>query len=131
MGKKELTTVKSKRLTVEESKRLVWTTVLEFWIVGFIVYFFTNPSSIALLLACPIALHALVNFWEKSDWVPVTLNSVIPPVFMAMAFMAGFGALLTGLFEERILNSQTLSLATMCVLSIMVIPPESRYTDYV
>lgn len=122
--------MRSKRLTVKESKNLVWTTFLEFWIVGVIAYFFTNPSSIVLLLACPVALHAIVNFWEKSEWIPVTLESPVPTVFMPTAFLTGLAALVMGIVNEQIFNSWTLALVVMCVLCIMVTYPESGYADY-
>ena len=122
--------MKSKRLTVEESKRLVWTTWFEFLIAGIIVYFFTNPSSIILLLACPVALHAIVNFWKKSEWIPVTLESPVPTVFMPTAFLTGLAALVMGIVNEQIFNSWTLALVVMCVLCIMVTYPESGYADY-
>ena len=130
MGRKKLTAKKSKRLTVKESKRLVWTTFLEFWIVGVIVYFATNPSSIVLLLACcPVALYAIVNFWRKSEWVPTRLHSPVPTVFMPTAFLTGFAALVMGIVNEQIFNSCTLALAVMCVLCTMVTYPESGYAD--
>jgi len=122
--------MKSKRLTVDESRRLVWTTWFEFLAVGIIVYFFTNPTSLFLLLVGPIALHALINFWVRSEGVPVTLHSPIPTVFMPTAFLAGLGALVMALVGDVFLNSWTLALAVLCVLCIMVIYPESGYTDY-
>ena len=122
--------MRSKRLTVDESRKLVWITWSEFVIVGVIVYFLTNPTSPALLLAGPVALHALINFWVKSEGVPVTLYSPVPTVFMPTAFLTGLAALVMGIVNEQILNSWTLALAVMCVLCIMVIYPESGYADY-
>jgi len=122
--------MRSKRLTVEESRKLIWLTWFEFVIAGVIVYLFTNPTSVALLLVGPVALHALINFWVKSEGVPVTLHSVVPTVFMPTAFLTGCAALVMGIVNEQILNSWTLALAVMCVLCIMVTYPESGYADY-
>lgn len=122
--------MKSKRLSVKESRKLIWLTWLEFLVVGVVVYFFTNPISIFLLLAGPIALHALIKFWVKSEGISVTLHSVVPTVFMPTAFLTGCTALVMGIVNEQILNSWTLALAVICVLCIMVIYPESSYADY-
>ena len=122
--------MKSKRLTLEESRKLVWITWFEFLIVGAIVYFFTNPLSMFIFLASPFALHGLINFWVNSEGIPVTLHSVVPTVFMPTAFLTALGALVMGIVSDQILNSWTLALATICALCIMVIYPESGYADY-
>ena len=121
---------KSKRLSRKESKKLVWVTWFEFLVVGVIVYIFTNPMHIALLLAGPVALHALINFWVKSEGIPVTLHSSIPTVFMPTAFLAACGSLVYALVADKIINPLSIALATLCVLCIMVIYPESSYADY-
>ena len=122
--------MKSKRLTIDQSKRLVWTTWFEFLAVGIVVYFFTNPTSVFLLLVGPIALYALINFWVKSEGVPTRLYSVVPTVFMPTAFLTGCAALVLGATSGQIFNSWTLALATICALCIMVTYPESGYADY-
>lgn len=122
--------MRSKRLNEKESKRLIWLTWFEFLIVGIIVYFLTNPTSPALLLAGPVALHGLINFWVKSEGVPVTLHSVVPTVFMPTAFLAACGALVYALIADKIFNSLSIALATLCILCVMVIYPESRYANY-
>ena len=122
--------MRSKRLTEKESRRLIWFTWFEFLLVGVIVYFFTNHINMVLFLAGPIALHGLINFWVKSEGVQVALHSVVPTVFMPTAFLAACGSLVYALTTERILNSQSIALATLCVLCVMAIYPESKYADY-
>ena len=123
--------MRSKRLTLEESRKLVWLTWCEFLVVGIIVYFFTNPMKIALVfLPGPIALHALINFWVRSVGVPVTFYSIVPTVFMPTAFLTGCAALVMWIVKGQIFNSWTLAPAVVCALCVMVIYPESRYSDY-
>ena len=117
-------------LSVEKSKKLIRLTWFELVIVGIIVYFFTNPLSVALLVAVPIVLHALINFWGKSKGVPVRVKSVVPSVFLPTAFLTVFGALFIALLSEDVFNSWTLALATVCALCVMLIYPESRYANY-
>jgi len=122
--------MKRKRLTLEESRRLVWLTWFGFMVAGAIVYFFTDPFKIPALLAVPVALSALIYFYVKSEWVPVRLYSVVPTVFMPMAFLSGIAALVSALVGYRIMNSWTLGFATMCVLCAVAAYPESKYADY-
>ena len=117
-------------LSVEKSKKLIWLTWFELVIVGIIVYFCTNPTSAMLLLAGPVALHALINFWIKSEGVPVKLKSGVPSVFLPTAFVTGFGALFIALLSECVYNSSTLALATVCALCVMAIYPEARYVHH-
>jgi len=122
--------MKSKRLTIEESRKLVWLTWFEFLIAGVVVYFFTDPVRIPVLLAGPILLHALINFWVKSEGIPVKIHSVVPTVFMPTAFLMACSALVYALIAGKIMNSVTLALATICVVCIMASYPESGYADY-
>lgn len=122
--------MRTKRLNEKESRKLIWITWFEFLVVGVIVYFFTNPISIALFLAGPVALHALIIFWVKSEGIPVRLHSVVPTVFMSTAFVAGIAALIMALIDERIMNSCTIALASVCAMCIMAAYPESSYADY-
>ena len=117
-------------LSVEKSKKLIWLTWFELVIVGIIVYFCTNPTSAMLLLAGPVALHALINFWIKSEGVPVRVKSVVPSVFLPTAFLTMFGALFIALLSENVFNSWTLALASVCALCVMAIYPESKYANY-
>ena len=121
--------MKSKRLTLKESRKLVWLTWFEFMVVGVIVYFFTDPLRLPVLLVGPVALHALINFWIKSDGVPVRLYSVVPTIFKPMVFLVGIAALISALVGYRIMNSWALGLATVCALCIMAVYPESKYAD--
>ena len=117
-----------KKLSLRASRRLVWTSWFELLVVGVVVYFFTNPLSIFLLLAGPFLLHALINVWVKSRYIPVRIYSVVPSVFLPTAFLAALGALVSALVsDEGMLSSLSLSLATVCVACFMLIYPESRY----
>ena len=122
--------MKTKALTVEESKKLIWTTWFEFWVVGIIVYAFSNPVTLFIVLFGPIAFHALINFWVKSEGVPVRAKSVVPSVFLPTAFLTMFGALFIALLSENVFNSWTLALTSVCALCVMAIYPESRYANY-
>ena len=122
--------MKSKRLNLKEAKNLVWLTWFEFVLIGVIVYFFTNPMHVAIFVAAPIALHALINFWVKSEGVPVRLFSVVPTVFLPTAFITGIGALMLALVYDTIWNSGSIALAVVCIMCIMVVYPESKYADY-
>ena len=122
--------MKSKRLNLKEAKNLVWLTWFEFMLIGVIVYFFTNPMHVAIFVAVPIALHALINFWVKSEGVPVRLFSVVPTVFLPTAFITGIGALMLALVYDTIWNSGSIALAVVCIMCIMVVYPESKYADY-
>ena len=124
--------MRSKRLTVKKSRRLVWTSWFELLVAGVVVYIFTNPLNFfGLLFVGPIVLHALINIWVKSEYIPVTLDSVVPTVFLPTAFLAGIGALVAALVSSNgFLNPWTFALATVCVTCIMVVYPESRYADY-
>ena len=117
-----------KKLSLRDSKKLVWITWCEFMIVAMIVYLFTNPVRTPLFLACPIVLYALINFWVKSDKIPVRLYSVVPAVFLPTAFLTVCGAII-GIISDQKFNSLTLALITLCVLCTMVIHPESSYVD--
>ena len=106
--------MKSKRLNRKESKKLVW---LTWWLIvlsGVIVYFFSDPLRSPALLAWPVALCAMINFW----------------VFLPTAFLSGVAALIFALVGERIMNSWTIALGIVCVLCLMAVYPESRYADY-
>ena len=124
--------MRSKRLTVKKSRRLVWTSWFELLIAGVVVYIFTNPLNLfGLLFVGPIVLHALINIWVKSEYIPVTLDSVVPTLFLPTAFLAGIGALVAALLSSNgLLNPWTFALATVCVTCIMAVYPESRYADY-
>ena len=122
--------MKSKRLTLKESRKLVWLTWFAFIVAGVIVYSFTDPFKFTALLAVPVALPALIYFYVKSEGVPVRLYSVVPTVFMPMAFLAGIAALVSALVGYRIMNSWTWGFATVCVLCTVAAYPESKYADY-
>ena len=123
--------MKSKRLTEEKSRRLVWTSWFELLVAGVVVYIFTNPLNLfGLLFVGPIVLHALINIWVKSEYIPVTLDSVVPTVFLPTAFLAGIAALVSALVGYSIMNSCTWGFATVCILCIVAAYPESKYADY-
>lgn len=117
-------------LNVKETRKLIWLTWFEFIVVGLFVYFFTNPIIVFLVLAGPIALHALVNFWIRSRYVSVKWSSGIPAVFMPTAFLTGIATLVSVIDTQKFTNSSTMAFATVCVLCIMVLYPESKYADY-
>lgn len=117
-------------LSEKKARDLIWLTWLEFVVVGLFVWLFTNPIIIFLVFAVPIALYALVNFWIQSRYVPVKWSSGIPAVFMPTAFLAGIGALVSMIDTQKFTNSSTMAFATVCVLCIMVLYPESKYADY-
>ena len=122
--------MKVRRLTLKESRRLVWLTWFEFVVVGIIVYFFTDPLTIPIMLASPLVVYALINFWVKSHGIPVKIYSVVPTVFLPTAFLTGIAVLVSSLVHGNIMNSCTLAFATVCALCIMAVYPESRYADY-
>ena len=122
--------MKARRLTLKELRRLVWLTWFELVIVGVVVYFFSDPFIIPVVLASPIAVHAMVNFWVKSHGIPVKIYSVVPTVFLPTAFLTGVGALISAIVHDKVINSCTLAFATVCVLCIMLVYPESKYADY-
>jgi len=120
-----------KMLTLLEARKLVWLTWFELVIAGVIVYIFTNPVSMFVLLAAPFLLHALVNFWVKSDQIPVKFYSVVPTLFLPTAFLSALAALVAALVSDNgILNSLSLGLATVCLACVIVVYPESKYADY-
>lgn len=117
-------------LSVKKTRKLIWFTWLEFIVVGLFVYFFTNPIVVLLVLAGPIAIHALVNFWIQVRHVPVKWSLGVPAVFMPTAFFTGIGTLATVIDTHKFTNSSTLAFATVCLLCVMVLYPESKYADY-
>ena len=122
--------MKRKSLTEKESKKLVWFTWFAILCGGGIVYFFTNPLRIQAYIATLVILCPLINFWVKSGEIPVRLRSVAPTVFLPTAIVAGCAAGIWALAGDRIMNSISLALATVCGACILAIYPESRYADY-
>ena len=106
--------MRTKRLSEKESKMLVMLTWLEFMVVGIIVFFFTKPISIGVLLAAPIALHAIINFWVKG------LPELEFPVFNLTAFITGACALMLAMISGGTVNSFIIACITICALCIMV-----------
>lgn len=131
MEGENLTVKKSKRLTVKESKNLVWTTWFGIIIYGIVVYLFTNPIRVPVILAGLPLLFVLVNFWVNAKYIPCSLYSTVPAVFLPTAFLTGFGALVYALMSgEEMYNSVTLGLEAVCLTSIMMVYPESQHADY-
>ncbi len=119
-----------KVLTEKESRRLDWFTWFAILCGGGIVYFFTNPLRIQAYIATLVILFPLINFWVKSKKIPVTLCSVVKTVFLPTAIVTGCAAGIWAVMGDRIMNSISLGLATVCGACIIAIYPESNYADY-
>ena len=121
-----------KNLSLKKSKELIWLTWVAFLIVGGIVVLCTNPINwFGLILAGGIALCAIINFWEKSEYIPIERYSVVPALFMPSAFFSCVSALVIALLSnEGIMDSWAIGCAAMFICCIAVIYPESGYTDY-
>ena len=112
--------MKSRMLNLKESRRLVWTTLLELLVVGAIVSYFN--LMIVVFIAGPIALQAMVRFWVSSVGIPKRLYSgVVYRPFVKTVLISGVGAFAT--FLGGFLPI-AIGLSTVCALSIMCVYPK-------
>ena len=120
-----------KKFTVKKSRRLVLFTWLETIIAGAIVVLCTNPIIwYGIVVSVLIALHAIINFWKKSEYIPVKWDSIVPAVFLPTAFSTFIIALIIAANHDTVLNSWTLGVGTVCIVNILLVYPESWYSGW-
>lgn len=122
--------MKRRILSLKEARSLVWRTWFGIIAAGAIVYKFTNPESRLILLAVPVILLSLLNFWVNSRYIPKTNYRVVPTVFLPTSFLSGISALAMTRISGDMLNSWSLGLVTICVACLMAVYPEEKYTYY-
>jgi hypothetical protein len=120
-----------KKLTLKESRRLIWLTWVLAVFAGIVVYFSTNPVRWwGLMLAGIVVLGLLMNFLVKSRRIPVARDEVLPTVFSPTAFLATLATFASSfLSKEGTINSLSVAFGTVAIVSFICLLPEMRYSE--
>jgi len=120
-----------KKLSLSESKKLIWLTWFLVIFVGFVVYFSVNPTRLwGLIVAGAVALGLLINFWVKSRRIPSSLDETLPDLFSPTAFLMMLGTFVSSFAsKEGTINPLSLALGTVTVICFICVLIEMRYSE--
>ncbi len=120
-----------KKLTLNESKRLIWLTWFLIVSMGVVVYFSTNPIRWwGIMLAGVVLLGALINFLVKSRRIPAIKDETLPTVFSPTAFLAILATFVSSFVsKEGTINSLSLAFGVVAIANFICLLPEMHYSE--
>ena len=117
-------------LTAKQSRRLIYSTWLQVLLSGAIVVICTSTNFwYGLVLSLAIGLFSLINFWTKSEDIPIKIWSDLPEIFLPTAFFSVISAVIVDMNTDE-LSPWTLGLSYVGFLCFLLLKPESRYLNH-
>lgn len=119
------------KLSMNESKKLIWLTWFLIVLVGFVVYYSVNPLRWwGLAFAGAMTLVLLTNFLIKSRRIPSRPDEPLPAVFSPTAFITILATFLSSFAsKEGIINPFSAAFGTVAIISFICVLIEMRYSE--
>ena len=118
------------KLSVEESRKLVWLTwfgVFIPWGISTLAIDANKWVVLTLALMLPIMSWIIISFFKKSKNIPKMTYSVVPSLFKPSAFFSLIIALVLICKASGKISSSAIEMGILSILYWILAIPESRY----
>ena len=117
-----------RKLSLKESRRLVWFTWFVVLVMAGIAVFAINSAKwFVLILALLIILWIVIRFFRESKAIPKMRYSVVPNLFLPSAFFSSIITLLLICKTSGEVNSLAVEIGAISIIFWILSIPESRY----